>query len=129
MDWQQALANRLIQHAATAAIAGNRWDWDEREQTSALPGGVLELVSDPRPQHLAGFHSRRQSRVQVNCQAFSRAQAIALREAAIAALVPAGVFDGITFGRAMIENVIGDAEKTEGGRVFRQRFDLLVMHD
>jgi hypothetical protein len=129
MDWQQALARRLIADSATAAIAGNRWDWDEREQTSKLPGGVLELVSDPRPQHLAGFHARRESRVQISCLAMSRAEAVALREAAIAAVVPGGTFDGISFGRGMIENVSGDTDRTEGGRIFCQRFDLLVMHD
>lgn len=129
MDWQQALARRLIDDAATAAIAADRWDWDEREQTTPLPCGVLEVVSDPRPQHLAGFHTRRQSRVQVSCLATSRAEAAALREAAIEAITPGGEFSGIGFSRAMIENVAADAERTETGRVFRQRFDLLIMHD
>ncbi|XUU60643.1 hypothetical protein ACRAQ6_13950 [Erythrobacter sp. HA6-11] len=129
MDWQQALALRLIEDGATSAIAADRWDWDEREQTTKLPCGVLRLVSDPRPQHLAGFVSRRESRVQVNCEATDRDTAIALREAAIAAVVPGGTFNGIGFGRGMIENVFGDAEPSESGRIFRQRFDLLVMHD
>jgi hypothetical protein len=129
MDWQQALARRLIAAPAVAAIAADRWDWDEREQTSWLPGGVLELISDPRPQHLGGFHSRRESRVQISCLAMNRAEAIALRDAAIAAVVPGGTFGGIRFGRGMIENVSGDTDRTEGARIYRQRFDLLVMHD
>lgn len=129
MDWQQAVARRLIADAACAAIAGDRWDWYAREQTSVVPGGVLELVSDDRPQHLKGFYGRRGSRVQVNCLAHDRPTAFALREAAISALVVAGTFDGVGFSRGMIENVTADAETTDGSHVIRARFDVLLWHD
>lgn len=129
MDWQQALARRLVADAACSAIAADHWDWDEREQTTPLPCGVLVLVSDPRPQNLKGFQGRRESRVQVNCLAADRGTVAQLREAAIAALVPGGEFDGVSFSRAMIENGSGQAEKTEGGSLFRARFDVVVFHD
>jgi hypothetical protein len=102
-----------------------------RPAGSALPALVLQVISDPRPQHLKGFNARRQSRVQVSCLAADRATVRGLREAAIAALVAAGDFYGVRFGRALIPNLGdrgGDAPSGTGF-VHRDLVDLLIWHD
>lgn len=129
MDWEQAVARRLLTDSAVAALVGSRVDWNLRPHGSALPALVLTLASDPRPQTLAGFTTRRESRVQVDCHAATRGQAVALREAAIAALVQPGTFDGVGFGRGFIEIARSGGEHTESGFVHTDSFDILLWHE
>lgn len=131
MDWEQALRQRLLDDAAIGAIVGSGVDWSKRPQDRPLPWLGLRLVSDPRPQDLKGFVGRRQSRVQADCWAATRAEAVALREAAIACLVPAGEFHGVRFGRGFIaEPGARDlGQHTEAGFVHRDSLDFLIWHD
>lgn len=126
MNWEQALRQRLID---AATPADDRWHWDVRPQGAPMPCGVLQTISDPRPQHLKGFTGRRQSRVQIRCLAEDKAAAVALREAAIAAVTGAGMFHGVTFGRAMIDGGGGGGEPGVASIFANERFDVLVMHD
>lgn len=137
MDWEQALRRRCLGDAGVAALVGTRVYWRVRPQGSALPALVLTLISDPRPQTLKAFQERRFSRVQVDCWADggepsapeTRAQVVALREAAIAALAGPFTQDGIGFGRSDFTPVTDRGESTETGVVHRDQFDVLVFHD
>ena len=125
MSWEQAVARRLLADPGTSALVGKRIDWDEREQGSRLPAVVLQLVSDARPQTMDGFDSIRPSRVRVNCLSDDKAQAIVLREATVAALVEAGLFDGIWFDRGQIDAVRALGERTDTGFVHREAVDII----
>lgn len=135
MDFEQALRQRLLDAAAVAALAGRdargalSIDCGLRRQESPLPAVTLRVASDPRPQDLDGFVSLRQSRVQVDCRASSRATVAALREAVIAALVPAGAFHGVNFGRGLVDQVRDLGEHGETGFVHRDSIDFLIWHD
>jgi hypothetical protein len=128
MDWEEALRARALADAAVMAACGGV-SWDVRPQDKPLPWLVLSLVSDPRPQDLKDFVSRRESRVQVDAWAESASAAKALRQAAQAALVPAGDFEGIGFGRGLVELGRRTAADTGTGFVHRDSFDLMVWHD
>lgn len=128
MTWEEALVARLNDDAAVAA-ATNGVSWSVRPQSSALPWLVLHAISDPRDQHLKGFYTRRGSRVQFDVMSETRAAVAALREAAIAAITPAGEFHGITFGRALIEPVTGRSQDSETAFVHRDIFDAILWHD
>lgn len=128
MDWEQALRERLKQDAGVATIATGGIEWSQRG-TGTGPSVTLLLVSDPPLQNLKGFVARRESRVQVDCRAATRKEAVALRKAAIFALAPAGDFHGVRFGRAMFGPVRDLGEQAETGFVHRDSFDVMVMHD
>lgn len=125
MDWEQALRQRLIDDPAVTAGAG----YGPRPQAGDLPWISLQVVSDPRPQTLAGFYPNRESRVQIDVRGLRRSDVVDQREAAIAALAPAGTFSGVTFGRANFSPVRDLGEQTETGFIHRDSFDVLVWHD
>lgn len=128
MDWQQALRQRAKDHAGLTALAGGQVEWRERVGFPAL---VLTGIADPRPLNLKSEPTNRRSRVQVDCWAKDRATATALSSAAIAALTPAGTFNGVHFGRAIVldPGVRDLGEPTESGFVHRDSLDLEVWHD
>lgn len=126
MDLEQAITARLLGAAPVTAIAGARVYWDERPQASALPALVLQVISDPRPQHLQGFNSLRATRVQVDALAATRASARALIEAAIAALVPEAIVGGITFNRGQVDGGGGRPGPGETQLVRRIIADLII---
>ncbi len=127
MDMQGALRARLIAAGAVAAIAGQRVYWVDRPQSSALPALVLQTISGNRLQHMKGFNDLRDTRVQIAALATSYAQAKALIEAAIDALVPAHAANGIIFNRAMVEGEPDDGgERVETQFIHRHRVDLIM---
>lgn len=128
MNMQQALRERLKDDAGVAAIAGTRIDWGINPQGSPLPRVRLQVISDPRPQHLKGFQGLRETRVQADCMADDAATATALAEAVIAAAVPAAEKEGVRFGRAGIEGPTDRGEQTDTGFVHRQSVDLMIWH-
>lgn len=129
MNWEQALRQRLLDDGATAALVGTRIDWRQRPQQGELPALVLNLISDPRPQTMKGFQQLRASRVQVDCYAKKPADVVSLREAAIAALVVAGEFNGVRFERGFIDALRELGEKTETGFVHRDSIDFMIWHE
>lgn len=62
----------------------------------------------------------------MDCWAATYAQARALAEAAIAAVVPANTSNGIIFNRAMVDSSRDLGEQTETQFIHRIQTDLLV---
>lgn len=123
---ENALRTRTI--AAVPSVSGRVY-WGVRPQGSALPAIVLTTVSDARTQHMAGFDTFQQKRVQVDCYAASYSQAIEMREAVIAGLVPEGTLGGTRFLRGSVNNTMSRGEDTTTGYVHRQMVDLTIWHD
>ncbi|MGB7407153.1 MAG: hypothetical protein WA908_01490 [Pontixanthobacter sp.] len=127
MNWEQALARRLLNDGDIAAAVATRVDWSRR-QSSMLPAIVLETISDPRPQTHDGFDTMRPTRVRVHCLAKDRQSGFPVKEAAIAALAPAGTFDGISFDRGQVDAVRDLSGDTETGFIDRQSIDFIIWH-
>lgn len=126
---ESALRQRLKDDAGVAAIVGTRIDWIERPQRSAFPAVVLQIVSAPRPQHMAGVQSFRQSRVQFDCFATTAKEAAELCEAVIAAILPAATVSATQFLRGFINDVRDLGEDTDGGFVHRRSIDAYIWHE
>lgn len=93
-----------------------------------MPALVLTAVSDDRPQHLKGF-SLSPGRVQVDTYAATPKEAWDLAEAALAALVPGGNFNGHAFSRADISIGPRDLpERVANTTIFRVSMDLTFHH-
>lgn len=123
---EKALRARIM---AAAPVVGTRVYWGIRPQGSALPAIVLTTVSDNRTQHMKGFDTYQAKRVQVDCYATTYEQAVDLREAVIAEVVPA-TEQGLTrFLRAFVNNTMSRGEDTTNGYVHRQMLDLTIWHN
>jgi len=122
------LRTRLLNDATVSAIVGIKVHWGVRPQGEAYPSLVLTIVNDPRPQDYQGNINHRATRVQADCYGLTRAQAVALREAVIAAIVPTATVGGVTFRRAFINNVLSRDEYTDTGLVFRDMVDFEIWH-
>lgn len=126
MDMQGALRARLLAAAPVTTLVGTRVYWVDRPQASALPAIVLQVISDPRPQHLKGFEDLRETRVQMDVFGSSYAQVRTLAEAAIAAVVPENTSNGIIFNRALVDGARDLGERTETMFIHRHSTDLLI---
>lgn len=126
MDMQGALRARLLAAAPVTALVSQRIYWVDRPQGSSLPVIRLQVVSDPRPQHLKGFQTLRETRVQVSVLAETYASARAVTEAAIAALVPQNTSNGIIFDRALVDAADESGDQTETQFIHHHRTDLLI---
>jgi hypothetical protein len=123
---EKALRARIV--AAVPAV-GSRVYWGVRPQTSALPAIVLTTISDNRSQHMKGFDTYQDKRVQIDCYAATYEQAVDLREAVIAAVVPAAQQGLTRFLRSFVNNTMSRGEDTTNGYVHRQMLDLTIWHD
>ena len=128
MGMEADLRWRLVHDIGVSALADERVHWRIRPQDGALPAIVLTIVADPRPQHLEGFHALRATRVQIDCLAATYAEAIALREAAIAAVVPRTITSTTRFDRGRINMVLDQGEDTAAGYVHRHVIDATIWH-
>lgn len=128
MSVEVALRSRLKADAAVAAIVATRIDWSVRPQRSAMPAIVLQVVSDVRPQTFKENTGTRETRVQIDCYALTRAQAISLRDAVINAISSGGTFFSVSFSRTFINNVIDRGENTDTGFVHRELIDASIWH-
>lgn len=126
MDMEAALRARLLAAAPVTALIGQRVYWVDRPQSTALPAIVLQVISDPRPQHLKGFQELRETRVQMDIFDTSYAQVRAVTEAALAAIVPENTSNGIIFNRALVDASRDLGERTETAFIHRTQIDLLV---
>ena len=129
MSFETALRRRLLEDAAVADIVATRIDWSVRPQGDPFPAIVLTLVYDDRSQNFEGFNTFRSTRVQIDCYATEYAQAAALREAVLAAVVPASTIAGTEFLRAFVNTVLDRGDQTDTGYIHRQLLDLTVWHD
>lgn len=122
MDWRAALLARA------SGLAGGRFYWGERPQGDSLPGGVMTMVSDDRPQHLKGFNLS-PGRVQIDTYGAKSKDAWDLAEQAIDTLVPGGAFNGHNFARADVALGPRDMNERVGNEtVFRVSMDLVFHH-
>ncbi len=124
MDMQGALRSRLL--GATAAAT--RVYWMDRPQASTLPAITLQTVTGERPQTYGGFQDTRFSRVQMDIWATSYAEARAILEAAVAAIAPRIIANGITFDRMQFEGERDLLERLETQTIYRTSIDLMIWH-
>lgn len=129
MSWVEALAARLMSAPEVFGLTGDNVEWDDRAPDAGLPAIMLQTITDDRPQNHDGFDPFWPTRVQVNCLARTKIEAVAVKEAAIAALVPAGEQDGVTFLQSFVDGGGSDAERTTTGRLCRERADLIIWHN
>lgn len=127
MDMEGALRARLIAAAPVTALAAQRIYWVERPQSSALPAVTLQIIDDEREQHMKGVQGMLSTLVQIDAWATTYAAAKALKEAIIAALLPANTSNGIKFGRAFVRNR-DLSERTETQFIFRHSMDFTINH-
>jgi hypothetical protein len=125
---QTQLRTRLLSASPVSALVGTRINWGARPQGEAYPSLVLTLISDPRPQHFAGLINSRSTMVQIDCYGTTAAQAAALREAVISAIVPAATVGGVIFDRAFIDMVRNINSHSETGIVYRDIIEARVWH-
>lgn len=133
MGLETALSARLMDDADYRGAMSGRIDW-MRRPGRILPATTLQIISDPRPQHMKGFQTR-QTRVQLDIWSASPKQAAELREHAIAILTPSTRIDGVHFQRALIANVRPGMDQegaTEGqpqGELYRESIDFIFTHN
>ncbi len=128
MDMQAALHARLAADAAVAAVLGGKLFWNVVPQGTALPYARMQTVTDLRPQHLTGYDSGRETRVQIDVFAATYAAARSIAEAIIAEMAAPATVLGIRFGRTRAEGPRDLGEDTTGGFVHRLSLDLLIEH-
>lgn len=127
-DLTQALVARLLAAPAVAAIAGAKVHWSKVPQGTALPYVRLQVVSDPRTQHLKGYDAGRQTRVQADCFAAGYGQARTLALALIEAMALPAEIAGVRFGRTRAEGPRDLGEDAPAGFIHRMSVDLLIEH-
>lgn len=129
MSFKADTIARLFASPAVVAFIGDRAEWDQLAPDSEYPAVMLQVITDTRPQNHDGFDLFRPTRVQVNCLAGTAAEADALLEAVIEALVPP-LWQGDTiFLRSFIDGGASDAENTATGRLCRARTDIIIWHN
>ncbi len=127
MDMEGALRARLVAAAPVAALVGARIYWTERPQASALPAVTLQVIDDEREQHMKGVQGMQSTLVQIDAWAATYASGKALKEAIIAALLPANSSNGVNFGRSFVRSR-DLSERTETQFIFRQSMDFTINH-
>lgn len=129
MSWEAALVQRLMADPAVAAIVGERIEWDDLAPDTPLPAITLQIITDAQPQNNDGFDTFWPTRVQLNALAKKKSDAIALRKAAVDALIPEGTVGDTTFLRSFVDGGGSDAENLPTGRRCRDRKDLIIWHN
>jgi len=121
VTFEEALVARVFAADELTALE-QRVDW-MRRPGPALPAMTLQTISDPRAQMIKGWSVRR-PRVQIDLWSASFGMAVSLREATIAALVPAARVGGVRFQRAGVANVRSGFEQIEAGSDQQPRGEL-----
>lgn len=128
MDWRGALRARLLGDGPLDAIVGNRIYIDDRPQGDPLPGLVLVIIDDQRPQHLKGFDLP-PGRVQFDAYGAKSLTAWQVSDAALSAVIGPFWSQGHQFQRA--EVALGQRslpERVATTTVFRVSMDLIFHH-
>jgi hypothetical protein len=133
MSFEADLRARLLADDDVAQLSAAHVHWALRPDGEALPGLVLLVVSDNRAQHLAGFHSLWDTRVQLDCYAVRHTEACALRDAVIACIAPYAVVGGTRFDHAEINTVMDRGEDAPSQStpikfIHRQMIDATFWH-
>lgn len=122
------LRAHLLADGAVAALVGVRVDWSTRPQADDYPAVVLQVVADPRDQHMKAFQELRGTRVQIDCLSRSAPQKVALREAVIAAIAGPFTQGGTAFGRVAGLAVRDLGEDGDDGFIHRDSIDATIWH-
>ncbi len=128
MSFESDLRTRLIDDALVGAAVGSAIYWRIRPQSKSLPAIVLTIISDPRPQHLEGFHSLRDTRVQLDCYGRTYDETRALRDDVITAIASYARVGGTRFDHAEIENVLDRGDDTPAGFQHCHAIDATIWH-
>lgn len=121
-DFFAALRTRLL------GLAGGAIHPVKVPATAVLPYIRLQVISDPRPEHLRGYDGSRQTRVQADCFAATHSAARALALGAIAAVAAPATVGGVKFGRTSAEGPRDLGEDGTQDFIHRASVDLLVEH-
>ena len=125
---KSALPARLLADGGVAALVGDRVHWTKVPQSSGRPHVRLQVISDPRPEHLKDYHAARVTRVQADVMADRSTEVEAITEAIIAALAQPASVGGVKFGRTKAEGPRDLGEESPDGFIHRASMDLLVEH-
>lgn len=125
---EEALVVRVDADSTLAGLIGTRRYWGIAPQNAPFPRVVMTVISDMRDQHMTGFNSLWETRVQIDAYAETRMEAMALREALIAALIPDAILTGHRFDRAHINFITDRGEDITTKYVHRQLLDISFWH-
>ncbi len=127
---EEALTAVLLASAALTGLVGDRVNWNERAQGSALPAVLLQRVSGVRDYTLGAASGLVRSRVQVDCWGADYLGAKRPARAVIAAVSGlTGTFSGIEVQGCFVENERDLSEEAAGGtRLHRVSLDLIIWH-
>lgn len=129
MSWELGLVARLTADPDVAEMVGANVEWDDLAPDAPLPAITLQTITDARPDTHDGFDEFRPTRVQLNALARTKAEAVAVRDAAIAALIGPAYAEGAEFLRSFVDGGGSDAERLPTGRICRERTDLIIWHN
>lgn len=128
MSFEADLRTRLIDDALVGPVVGKSVYWRIRPQSQPVPAIVLTIISDPRPQHLEGFHSLRDTRIQLDCYGRTYDETRALRDDVITAIAPYARVGDTRFDHAEIENVLDRGDDTAAGFQHCHAIDATIWH-
>lgn len=129
VDFVIALRGRIVAAPAVSTSLGSRlYPVNKVPQNAAKPYAYYQVISDPRPEHLKGYDSARQSRIQIDIVADDYATARAIGENIIETVAVPGTHGGIRFGRTKAEGPRDLSEETASGTISRASLDLLPEH-
>lgn len=126
MSFETDLRTWLIGDGAIAAKVSARIYWEVRPQGSALPAIVLTGVSADRRQHMAGPMATQGNRVQFDCMAATKGEAIDLRAAVIDRIEGSGVAGTTEFQGGFVNILPGRSDDTSTGVVRTERADANI---
>lgn len=129
MNFDQAVAARLLGDEEVAALVDARVDWERLPQGSPMPAIVLTIVVDERPQTFKRFQATRGTATQIDCYAATKPGSVALRDAVLAAVVAPATIGGVRFQRAQDVSLRRNYEKREATERYREIIDLTLWHN
>lgn len=132
MDFYEGVQARLLDSGAVQSLVSDQIFWTDRPRNSPLPAIVLTVPSNPQTRHLKGPDAGRWTRVQCDCWGRSTMEAIAIANAAIAALREPETVGGKRFGQAQVQGPIDLSEAANAGDErslrHRQSVDFIIWH-
>ncbi len=128
MSFDAALRLRLIDWADLTALSPDI-RWTRSEQGDGPNRIVLRRVSDLREQHLKGLTDARSTRVQADCWARTREDALTLAEAVLAAVEQPAAVGDVRMTLSAASGPLDFSESVAGVFEHRQTVDLTIWHD
>jgi hypothetical protein len=133
MRWQGAALARLRANAGFQAVIGldsegrRKAYWDEAPQGVTRPYVTLFDPSGIRGQNLGGWDLP-EARLQIDAWGDTKDQTIEIMEAALAALIPGGTNNGVTFQRAEVSIAPhGRSGERDGNTPVKRRMAELIL--